>query len=367
MATALRLRNLDMALGHGDEVRLIPTRWSRFGLAALAVAILAFPLVFPGDRWLSVLLFCGATAIGAVGLNMLTGFTGQVSLGHAFFLGVGAYTTAYLGTTKGLSIFIWLPASALLAGLLGLVIGPAALRLKGNYLAVVSLGLLFLGDHIFKSWRSVTGGANGISVSPPLAVGPLDFNHINLLGLDLTRNQSLFYLIWPLVALTVLVCKNIARTRPGRAMQAVRDRDVAAEVIGVSIARYKLGAFALSSGLAGISGALYGVVLQYIEPGTWTLPLSIQFVAMIIIGGVGTIMGGVIGALFVGALPEIVNVYSKRIPFVTEGEGFGVTKPQLNQIIFGLLIVVFLVVEPRGVAALWLRLKAYLRSWPFSY
>lgn len=372
MAVALpRLANREMALSQADALRLFPTRWSRNLTLALVVATAAFPFLVTSDFWLTVLLFVGATAVGALGLNLLTGFTGQVSLGHAFFLGVGAYTACYLGNPadgvpagRGLPLVVWLPAAAVVPALIGLAVGPAALRLKGNYLAVVSLGLVFLGAHVFKEWDSVTGGSDGISVAPSLDLGPIDFAGIG----DLSRNQSLFFLVWAVVGASTLVCKNLVRTRPGRAMQAVRDRDVAAEVIGVSLARYKLGAFTISSGLAGLSGALYSVVLTYIEPATWSLPLSIQFVAMVIVGGIGTTMGGVLGALFIGALPEVVKRYSESIPFVAQtATEEGLSLPQLNQILFGLSIVLFLVLEPRGLAVLWLRAKAYLKTWPFSY
>ncbi len=342
-----------------DGLSLFASRRSRNLTLALIVGVAAYPLVVRSELWLTVLLFVGATAIGAVGLNLLTGFTGQVSLGHAFFLGLGAYTACYLGNPtggapagRGLPLFVWLPLAALLPGLVGLVVGPAALRLKGNYLAVVSLGLVFLGAHVFKQWSSVTGGSDGTSVAPSLALGPVDFAGIG----GLTRNQSLFFLVWGMVGLTTLGSRNLVRTRPGRAMQAVRDREVAAEVIGVSVARYKLGAFAISSGLAGLSGALYAVVLTYVEPGTWSLALSIQFVAMIIVGGIGTTTGGVLGALFVGGLPEVVRHYSASIPFVARtASERGLSLPQLNQILFGLCIVGFLVLEPRGIAALWAR------------
>lgn len=372
MALALpRLANREMALSHAQAVRLFPTRWSRNLTLALIAAVAAYPLVVTSEFWLSVMLFVGATAVGAVGLNLLTGFTGQVSLGHAFFLGLGAYTACYLGNPsdglpagRGLPLFVWLPAAAIVPALVGLAVGPAALRLKGNYLAVVSLGLVFLGAHVFKEWESVTGGSNGTSVLPSLTLGPIDFSGMG----GLTKNQSLFFLVWAIVGLSALVSKNLVRSRPGRAMQAVRDRDVAAEVIGVSLARYKLGAFAISSAMAGLSGALYAVVLTYIEPGTWSLPLSIQFVAMVIVGGIGTTMGGILGALFIGALPELVKHYSDKIPFVAQtATEEGLSLPQLNQILFGLSIVLFLVLEPRGIAALWLRAKAYLRAWPFSY
>ena len=373
MALALprRLANREMALSQTDALRLFPTRWSRNLTLGLVALVAACPLLVTSEFCLSVLLFVGATAIGAIGLNLLTGFTGQVSLGHAFFLGVGAYTACYLGNPadgfpagRGLPLLVWLPAAAIVPAVVGLLVGPAALRLKGNYLAVVSLGLVFLGAHVFKEWESVTGGADGIPVAPSLAVGPVDFAALG----DLTRNQSLFFLVWALVGVAALASKNLVRSRPGRAMQAVRDRDVAAEVIGVSLARYKLGAFAISSALAGLSGALYAVVLTYIEPGTWNLPLSIQFVAMVIVGGIGTTMGGVLGALFIGALPELVKHYSDKIPFVAQtATEEGLSLPQLNQILFGLSIVLFLVLEPRGIAALWLRGKAYLKAWPFSY
>jgi branched-chain amino acid transport system permease protein len=369
MALALpRLRNREMSLSHADDLRLFPTRWSRNFTMVLLLLAIAFPLFIATEFWVSVFVFVGATAIGALGLNMLTGFTGQVSLGHAFFLGVGAYTACYLGNPspdgRGLPMIVWLPLAVLIPAVLGIVVGPAALRLRGNYLAVVSLGLVFLGAHVFKEWESVTGGSNGVSVAPDLTIGPLDFAGIG----SLSKNQSLFFLVWTLVGITALLCKNIVRSRPGRAMQAVRDKDVAAEVIGVSLARYKLGAFAISSGLAGLSGALYGVGLGFIEPGTWNLPLSIQFVAMVIVGGIGTTMGGILGALFIGALPKLVEHYSDKIPFVaqTASEG-GLSVSQLNQVLFGLSIVLFLVLEPRGLAALWLRAKGYLRAWPFSY
>jgi len=344
-----------------DPLRLLPTRASRLLALALVAGLALLPLVLDSDLWLTVLLFVGATAIGALGLNLLTGFTGQVSLGHAFFLGLGAYTACYLGNPvdgdpagRGLPLVVWLPLSALVPGLVGLVVGPAALRLSGNYLAVVSLGLVFLGAHVFNQWESVTGGSDGTAVLPSLALGPVDFAALG----GLTRNQSLFFLVWGLLGVATVGCANLIRSRPGRAMQAVRDREVAAQVMGVSLVRYKLGAFAISSGLAGVSGALYAVILTFIEPGTWSLPLSIQFVAMIIVGGIGTTVGGILGAAFVGALPELVRRATDGVPFVarTASED-GLSLPQLNQILFGLSIVAFLVLEPRGLAALWGRAR----------
>lgn len=367
----LRLRNLNMTLDYKDDLKLFRSRWSRTGVLALLVLMFVFPLSYSDQFWPRVLDAAGIAAIGAIGLNLLTGFAGQVSLGHAFFIGVGSYSAVYFGGRHGWPLPLWLLAAAVIGGLIGAVVGPFALRLRGNYLAVVSLGLVFLGIHIFKNWESITGGPGGTGVTPPMKLGSLDFNHLHLFGYTYSREQSFFLLVWPLVAVVALVAKNIVRTRPGRAMQAVRDRDVAAEVIGVSLARYKIGAFVISSALASMAGGLYGAFIQFVTPeNSFNLELSIIYIAIIIVGGVGTIFGSILGAIFVGAVPEVVAKFSKDIPFVSgspSSGGFHLTVFQLNRIIFGVLIVLFLVLEPLGLAAVWLRIKAYFKTWPFSY
>jgi branched-chain amino acid transport system permease protein len=365
-----RLRNLNMTLRYEDDLRLFKSRWSRTAVFGLLILMVVFPLTYTDDFWIGVLDSAGIAAIGAIGLNLLTGFAGQVSLGHAFFIGVGAYSAVYFGGQHGWPLPLWLLAAAVVGGLLGAVIGPFALRLRGNYLAVVSLGLVFLGIHVFKNFESVTGGPGGTSVTPPVTLGPVDFGHLSIGGYSYTRNQGYFLLIWPLVALVALLAKNIVRSRPGRALQAVRDRDVAAEVIGVSLARYKISAFVVSSALASLAGALFGAYGQFVTPeNSFNLDLSILYIAIIIVGGVGTIFGSILGAIFVGAVPEVVAKFSDRIPLVSSGggSGFHLTVFQLNRMIFGVLIVLFLVLEPRGLAAVWLRIKAYFRAWPFSY
>ncbi|MDQ3757155.1 MAG: branched-chain amino acid ABC transporter permease [Actinomycetota bacterium] len=362
------MRNHRLTRDYAEDLRLFRTRQSQAGLVALLALWLFLPLVVDDDFWLSVLNYAGIAAVGAIGLNLLTGFTGQVSLGHAFFIACGSYTAVFLGAQKGQPLLVWLAVAAVVGGVIGGIVGPFALRLRGNYLAVISLGLVFLGQHAFENWESVTGGPGGTPVAAPLEIGPLDFGALDLFGADYTRNQSFFWLTWAIVILMLMVAKNIVRTRPGRAMQAVRDRDVAAEVIGVSLARYKVGAFVLSSAMAAVGGALFGAYQQFVQPDSFGLFLSIQFIAMIIVGGIGTLFGSVLGAVFVGAVPQLVSKYSGSIPFVDEGGGGeGLSVFQLNQVIFGVLIVVFLVLEPRGLAAVWLRVKAYFRAWPFSY
>jgi branched-chain amino acid transport system permease protein len=171
------------------------------------------------------------------------------------------------------------------------------------------------------------------------------------------------------VAVVALLAKNIVRSRPGRAIQAVRDRDVAAEVVGVRLGHYKVAAFAISSAIAAMAGALFGAYQQFVSPEEFNLFLSIQYIAIIIVGGIATIFGAIIGALFLGGLPSVIENYSASIPGLQTGPGTGgiMTVEAFNQLLFGALIVFFLVFEPRGLAAIWLRIKAYFKTWPFSY
>lgn len=366
----------NLALDHGRDLRILRSPLAKAGAVLLALVYLAAPANLT-DVTLFALCYAGVYAIGAIGLNLLIGFTGQVSLGHATFFGVGAYAAAYFGVQRELPLLAYLAIATGLGLLLGLVIGPFALRLRGQYLAVVTIGLVFLGGHIFSNWESVTGGGSGAPVAgADLSIGPLDFAQLELGGQIYTREQSLFWLVWALVALTALVAKNITRTRPGRAMQAIRDRDLSAEVIGVQLARYKVGAFAVAGAMAALAGALYGVLQGFVNAdefgGSVGLFLSITFVAMIIVGGVGTVFGSILGAVLVEYGDTFIrenNDLALLDPIIiaSAGDSGLVSSGEFNGIVFGLLIVGFLLVEPRGLAALWLRLKAYFTSWPFSY
>lgn len=358
-----------MTRRYEDDLKLWRTGWQKLGLVALLALYLLLPMFMQDDFWLSILDYAGIAAIGAIGLNLLTGYTGQVSLGHAFFIGAGAYTAAQVGGELELPLPLWLLSATVIGALIGAVLGPFALRLRGNYLAIVTLGILFLGGHLFRNMRDVTGGNNGTSVNAEASLFGLDFADLQLLGSNYSFNQGFFWLIWGVVLIVALLSKNLVRTRPGRAMQAVRDRDVAAEVIGVRLGTYKVGAFAVSSGLAALAGALLGAYQQFVSPDQFSLFLSIQYIAIIIVGGVGTIFGSIIGAVFLGGLPNLIERYSDSIPGVATSatdDGF-ISVFSLNQAIFGLLIVLFLIFEPRGLAAIWLRFKAWLRAWPFSY
>lgn len=351
-----------------EELQLFRSGWSKVGLLLLALGYYLAPRVL-SDFWLLVLDYTGVAVIGAIGLNVLTGYAGQVSLGHAFFLGAGAYVAVALGVRYELPLVIWLPTAFLVGSLLGATIGPAALRLRGDYLAIVTIGVVFVGEHIFANWRWLTGGSSGTAAGAPVALGPVDFAKLELAGESYSRQQGYFWLIWAIVAVVALAVKNVSRTRPGRALQAIRDRDLAAEVIGLPLARYKVSAFALSSGLAAVSGALFASLQQYVDPGQWNLALSISYLAMIIVGGVGSVLGAVLGALLIVTIPRIIERYSTALPGVSTGAGDDgwITVSSLNLVVFGLLIVGFLIFEPYGLAGIWLRIKAYFKTWPFSY
>lgn len=363
----------NLVVDRRDELRLFPGWWSRAGLVLLAFLYFYLPTQQIGDAGLRTLSTVGIFAIGAIGLNLLSGYTGQVSLGHAFFVGVGSYTAAYLGAERGLPFLVYLPAAALIGFALGAIVGPFALRLRGQYLVIVTLGLLFLGRHIFNNWDSVTGGNRGTRIrDADMSIGPFDFNGLEVLGTSYSREQSMFFLVWLLVALGAIIGKNIVRSRPGRAMQAVRDRDLSAEVIGVDLARTKVGAFAWSSAYASVAGVLSGLLIRQAGPDDFGLFLSITYIAIIIIGGAGTIFGAIIGAIFVIGGEELISQNSRAEllgPIISTGP----TDPgwfsvgELNAILFGLFIVLFLLFEPRGLAALWFRCKIWLMTWPFSY
>jgi branched-chain amino acid transport system permease protein len=363
-------RNLTLA--YADDLKLFRGPWRKLGLGLLVFLYLWAPGYFASSTLLTLTL-CGVYAIGAIGLNLLTGYAGQVSLGHAFFFGAGGYAAAYLGADHGWPLLVYLPAAALIGFVVGAVIGPFALRLRGNYLVIVTLGLVFLGEHLWKNWDSVTGGGSGKSMrAAPTTIGTWDFKDLTVYGISYERQQSLFWLVWAIVIITAVLAKNLVRSRAGRAMQAVRDRDLSAEVIGVNLARYKVGAFAWSSAFAALSGALYGLVTERLETPIFNLFLSITFVAMVIIGGVGTIFGGVLGALLVIGGQRFISENSGLAFFdpliiSTPGDSGYFSIGEFNNILFGLFIVLFLLFEPRGLAALWLRAKTWFQSWPFSY
>jgi branched-chain amino acid transport system permease protein len=384
-----------------------------FGILLLIAVLIPFQVI-PGLRWAGegvwvvVLGEAFIFAIAALGLNILTGIAGQVSLGHAFFMGVGAYTGVVLGGEAtptlmglGLPIWIWLPAAGLVAALVGLLVAPTAVRVRGLYLAFVTIALVFIGDHIFRNVRSVSGGPGLGREWPPLELKlwkeetPLiDFSSGGTwFGIEVSRGARQYLLVLGLLVLLAVMHKNIARTRLGRAFAAIRDRDIAAEVLGVDEVRYKALAFAISSFFAGIGGALLASYFGSRIPETWDLLLSVEIIAIILIGGAGSTAGVLLGSLFVVATPRAVENLTKWMSGLTDGEGVlawvanlvlstgptdfglvgtsaigpGLSVFQLNLVLYGVLIVVFLIFEPLGLFGIWLKIRNYWKGWPFTY
>lgn len=361
------LRNTRLTTDYADDLVLWRSHWSKAGIGLVLLGFAIAPFLL-GNYWTTVLIFAGVAAVGAIGLNLLTGVTGQASLGHAFFVGVGAYGAAVLGGRFGLPFPLWLIGAAMAGGFIGGVVGPIALRLRGNYLAIVSLGLVFVGQHLFEHWVSVTGGLTGIAVRAPVAIGPLDAGAFALGAVRLSRNQGYYYFVWLTVLVLALAATNLLRSRPGRALQAVRDRDLAAEVLGVSLVQYKVGAFVVSSAYAACAGAMYASYTRYVSPLDFTLFLSVQYIAMMVVGGVGSVTGSILGALFLTALPRVIESASASLPFVSaQGGQGGITVYSLNAALFGVLIIGFLLFEPLGLVEIWRRIKRYFLAWPFSY
>ena len=355
------------ALAAAEPARLLgtPSRWASLCIGLVIVA--AF-FSIAGEDWLTIVNYTLIAAIATLGLNVLSGYTGQVSLGITFFMAIGAYTAAWLGGDPptsphdpiglGLSVFIWLPAAGIVAALVGALIGPTALRLKGFYLGIVTLALVFVGHYLFMNASRLSGGPQGRTFPVP-TFGDFSFAEQNdIFGIALTTGQQYFLLILPILALSALFVGNVMRSRAGRAFQAVRDNEDGAAIMGVNLFEAKMGAFILSSFLAGIAGALLASYSRYIIPNYWDLGLSIQFVAAIIVGGVASVWGSILGAAFVFALPRLIDQFSLLPP---SSSSAGLSSGDLNALIYGLLIIAFLLFEPGGVIGLVRRSQALTR------
>jgi branched-chain amino acid transport system permease protein len=325
----------------------------KFCLGMFLLFLLVFP--FAADAYmLYVANMIGFAVIGAVGLNLLTGFTGQISLGHAAFLGVGAYTSAILVTRLGFSFWLSIPFAGLVAAVAGIIIGIPSLRVKGLYLCIATLAAQFIFEFIFIHWESMTKGITGINIPPP-RIGSLEF----------ITEKEFYWITLFFVILGVGYARNLVRSRMGRAFVAIRDRDLSAEIIGINLFRYKLSAFAISSFYAGVAGALWVNFLKVVTPDHFPFILSIQYLAMIIVGGLGSVLGSIFGAVFITLTPELLN-YLSEIAKVN-APGYEEIFVPMKEVVFGLLIVLFLIFEPRGLAEIWNRIKNFFRLWPFSY
>jgi len=335
-----------MRKNYMQDIRLFKFKSTLAWYLLLIAVLLLAPLVV--DTYsVSLMNLIGIYVIVALGLNLLTGYTGQISLGHAAFFAIGAYTSAILTGKFGVPFWMALPAAGVLAALVGVFVGLPALRLKGLYLAIATMGFAFIVEEIIVQWEGLTNGVNGINVVRP-TLGPFNF----------TTDESYYYLVLFTVLLMIIILKNILRTSTGRAFIAIRDSEIAAESMGINLAIYKTAAFGISAFYAGIGGCLFAHFMLFIGPENFDFMVSISFLVMILLGGLGSVHGAVFGAIFIIALPEFISLSKDYLPsIIAEQAG-------LQAAVYGLILVLFIRFEPLGLYGRWLKIKFYFEHFP---
>jgi len=335
---------------YGQDMATVRTKAQWIMLALFLVFLLAFPY-FGGIRWIGVFSLMGITLIAVFGLHITTGLCGQINLGQAAFMAVGAYTSAVLTTKLGLPFLVALPCAGIMAGAVGLIFGAPSLRIKGFYLAMSTLAAQFI---IIWAVTKLFGAA---AMSVPYA---------SIGGFVFDTDTTMYYLIIALTLIAGLAALNLTRTRAGRAFTAVRDNDLAAEVMGINLFYYKLLAFFIGCFYAGIAGSLWAQHYITVLPGQFTLEDSVWYLGMIIVGGVGSTLGAVLGTVFIRLLGVFADYISPILAATFPLVRMNVTYAT-GAILFALVIIIFLIKVPRGLAHLWAILKASYRLWPYAY
>jgi branched-chain amino acid transport system permease protein len=331
---------------YAEEIRLFRHR-STLGWYGLLLLVLVAAPAAVDTYTLSQLTFIAIYSIASVGMMLLAGYTGQISLGHAAFFAIGAYTSAIV-TTQGAPFVLAVLAAGVLAALVGIVIGMPALRLSGLYLAMATMGFAFVVDEILVRWESVTRGNMGIRVNPP-----------TIASVAVDTEARYYYLALALAVLAVLAARNILRSPTGRAMIAIRDSEVAAQALGVNLARYKTTAFAISAFFTGIAGCLYAHKLFFVNPESFTILMSIELLVMVIIGGLGSLHGAIYGTAFVILLPQVIIAVKDYLPKYVQDQ------PGLEPALYGLMVILFIRFEPLGLYGRWVKLRFYFEMFPF--
>jgi len=336
-----------------EEIKIFDTHFGYLFLILFIGALACLPF-FCDSYLMFIFNMIGVNIIAALGLNLLTGFTGQISIGHAAFVGIGGYTAGILATKLGLPFLLALPAAGFVAAFVGLIFGLPSLRLKGLYLAIATLAAQFIIEYIILHWETLTNGVGGIYLPKP-----------TIFGLNVGSDHAFFYVNYSVVLLCLFFAKNLVRTRIGRAFTAIRDNDRAAEAMGISLYGYKLLAFAIGAFYAGLAGCMWAYCITAISPEQYGIGLSIEYLAMIIIGGLGSNLGSVFGAVFMTSLHEVLRVVAEYLLSVLP-QFVGILMA-IREFVFGLIIIMFLIFEPDGLANRWRLTKAYFRLWPFSF
>jgi len=341
---------------YAQELTVFETSFGRLWMLVGALILFGVVPFISSPYALYILITIGIYAIAAIGLNILIGYTGQISLGHGAFFGVGAYAAAVLATRFDMPFLITLPAAGFITALVGMVFGLPSSRLKGLYLTIATLAGQFIIEYSLVHWESVTMGTMGITL--PKAT---------FFGWPLVGDRSFFYTTFALLALLLWMAVNLMRTKFGRAFIAIRDNDRAAEGMGIPIFPYKLLAFAISSFYAGVAGGLWAYYTVSITTEPFNLGLSVEYIAMVIIGGMGNMTGAVFGAVFITGLNEGLRTMTDILMNIGLFSQAGLNMAPLKEFVFGLAIVLFILLEPRGLAEVWRIVRSNFRLWPFSY
>jgi len=349
---------MDMKRDYYEDVQFFSSGVTLFWFLVLIAFLALFPFLFK-NYYVYVANYMAINVIVAIGLNILVGYTGQISLGHSGFFAIGAYGTLVLMAKVGLPFVVALPVAALATAVFGFLIGLPALRLEGPYLSIATLGFGLTITRVIGRIEFF-GGRQGLH-APELTIGPW---HLN-------TDRDFYYLLITLTVILTVAARNIIKTKVGRAFIAIRDADIAAETMGVNLMYYKTLAFAVSAFYTGLAGGLYAFVLRFIEPELFGLLMSILFLAMVVVGGLGSIFGAIAGACLLSYMDlELRNILS--IPYVglwleaLSKSYFSITGvSNIQFILYGLIMVLIMLFEPLGLYGFWIRTKIYWRTWPF--
>jgi len=349
---------MDMKRDYYEDIQLLDSKILWFWFLMLIAALITFPLIAP-NYYIYMANYMAINVIVTVGLNILVGYTGQISLGHAGFFAIGAYGTVLLMTALHLPFLLAIVVAAFIAAFFGFVLGLPALRLEGPYLAIATLGFGMAITQVIGRWQ-VFGGRMGLE-TPDLSFGPY----------VLESDRQLYFLIVSIAFLLILAARNLMKTRVGRAFIAIRDSDIAAETMGVNLVFYKTLAFAVSAFYAGIAGGLFAFLLGFINPSTFNFILSIYFLAFVIVGGLGSIFGSIMGGMVMTWLLLVLDKV-QELPYlgtvlISFSENWMTLSglPNIASIVFGLIVVLLVVFEPLGLFGFWIRTKIYWKTWPF--
>ncbi len=329
-----------------QDIRLAKHGGHVFWYSLLMLLLLSAPWWVP-EYWLAQLTFILIYSIAGLGLMLLAGFTGLFSIGHAAFLGVGAYTQAVM-TGMGLPFPIALALATMLSAAVGVVVGLPAMRVKGIYLGIATIAFGFIVEEVFARWSSVTGGNSGKHVKAP-----------EMFGWEVDSSEQFYLLCLVITVVVTLGVLNLLRSSTGRAFVAIRDSEISAQSMGIHLARYKTLSFALSAALAGMAGALYAHKLQFIAPDQFNILQSIDLLLMVVIGGLGSVHGAFLGAIFLISMPQLINLSKGYLP-----DAIG-QAPGLQSLVYGLVLIAFVLFEPMGLYGRWLKVRTYLQTFPF--